>query len=116
MAEEKCFKRLVKQHKKEIIVASVTIITVAGAVLLAKNIAVQNKAVKPLPGPTVKPKVDTVEVAEPMLRIINVREHLRKLPNGYHASAHKIQVATENGISLATNQTLVSSYRRCYAP
>ena len=119
MAEDNRFKKFVKQHKEEIIIAGVTITAVVGAVLIAKNFDVLKKAVNPVSTPMVIPKAAPTEVAivknEPTLKIIDVREHLRTLPTGYHASAHKIQEAAENGIALATNQTLVSSHPRCYA-
>jgi len=119
LTEENRFKKYVKQHKEEIIMAGVTITAVVGAVFLVKNIETLDKAVRLSSTPTVKPKTVPMKVAtitdEPILKTIDVREHLRTLPNGYHASAHKIKEAAENGIVLATNQTLVSSHPRHYA-
>ena len=119
MTEENRFKKYVKQHKEEIIMAGVTITAVIGAVFLVKNIETLNKSVRPSSIPMANPKTAPMKVAtitdEPMLKTIDVREHLRTLPNGYHASAHKIKEAAENGIALATNQTLVSSHPRHYA-
>ena len=96
-----------------------TVVGFTGAVFLVKNIEPLNKSVRPSSIPMAKPKTAPMKVAtitdEPMFKTTDVREHLRALPNGYHASAHKIKEAGENGIALATNQTLVSSHPRHYA-
>lgn len=39
-----------------------------------------------------------------------VSEHIRNLPNGWHASAEKIEAAKEKGIILEPGQTIVNSY------
>ncbi len=113
------FKNFVKRHKEEIIIAGIAITAGVGGVLLAKNLDALKETIKPISTPTVIPKSIPTEAVvitkKPMLKIIDVKEHLRTLPTGYHASAHKIQEAAENGIALATNQTFVSSHSRCYA-
>lgn len=119
MTEENRFKKFIRKHKEELIIAGVSITAVVGGVLLAKNHDVLKETIKPVSKPTVIPKSIPTEAVvitkEPMLKIIDIKEHLRTLPTGYHASAHKIQEAAESGIALATNQTLVSSHLRCYA-
>lgn len=42
----------------------------------------------------------------------DVCDHIRKLPNGWHASAEKIMTAAEYGYNLKPGQTWVDSYTK----
>lgn len=123
MEKKKTLKNWVNDQKTELIVAGATVVTVVGAVLLAKNwdsvkalIPGENvqKAVTPSQVVSAVPVVPVV-TEEPIMKIIDVREHLRTLPEGHHPSAWKVAKAAESGIELAANQTLVSAHPRCYA-
>ena len=70
-------------------------------------IALEERGIQAVPIPAVE--------SDPILRIIDVREHLRNLPQGHHPSVWKIAEAAESGIELAENQTIVSAHPRCYA-
>ena len=117
------FTAWVKAHKTELIIASGAVLTTVGAILLVDNwesvkglFQAEAKITPSRPFNVVPevPNVPAVE-SEPILRIIDVREHLRNLPQGHHPSVWKIAEATESGIELAENQTIVSAHPRCYA-
>ena len=59
--------------------------------------------------------INVSELEEKTLKAIDVREHLRNLPKGYHPSLKKISEAATLGLDLSENQTIVSSHVRCYA-
>ena len=117
------FTAWVKAHKTELIIASGAVLTTVGAILLVDNWETvrgmfQTEA-KITPSRTINvvtevPTVPAVE-SEPILRIIDVREHLCNLPQGHHPSVWKIAEAAESGIELAENQTIVSAHPRCSA-
>ena len=117
------FTAWVKAHKTELIIAGGAVITTVGAILLVDNwesvkglFQTEAKIMpsRPLNVVTEVPTAPAVE-SEPILRIIDVREHLRNLPQGHHPSVWKIAEAAESGIELAENQTIVSAHPRCYA-
>lgn len=117
------FTAWVKAHKTELIIAGGVVLTTVGAILLVDNWETvkglfQTEAKitpsRPLNVVTEVPTAPAVE-SEPILRIIDVREHLRNLPQGHHPSVWKIAEAAESGIELAENQTIVSAHPRCYA-
>ena len=60
---------------------------------------------------TVSDFTETITRASPQ-GPFSVCEHLRTLPEGWHASADKIAYAAERGISLESNQTIVSTYMK----
>ena len=117
------FTAWVKAHKTELIIAGGAVITTVGAILLVDNwesvkgLFKAEAQITPSRPLNVVPKVPTVPAveSEPILRIIDVREHLRNLPQGHHPSVWKIAEAAESGIELAENQTIVSAHPRCYA-
>lgn len=117
------FTAWVKAHKTELIIAGGAVLTTVGAILLVDNWetvkGMFQKEAKITPSRTINvvtevPTVPAVE-SEPILRIIDVREHLRNLPQGHHPSVWKIAEAAGSGIELAENQTIVSAHPRCYA-
>ena len=123
MKEENKIKTWAKAHKKELLIAGGVIVTAVGTVLLIDNM----DAVKALITETQKKALAKETIAiieneiidfvktEPITKIIDVREHLRNLPQGHHPSASKLAEAVKNGIELAENQTIVSAHPRCYA-
>ena len=117
------FTAWVKAHKTELIIAGGVVLTTVGAILLVDNwesvkglFQTEAKITPSRPRNVVTevPTAPAVE-SEPILRIIDVREHLRNLPQGHHPSVWKIAEAAESGIELAENQTIVSAHPRCYA-
>lgn len=144
MEEKKSFLIWVKEHKKQLIIAGVSVATIVGIILAIKNresimrmweslrLAITKQ---PSKADEVKSMLSTtsVPISVPVIEVVpateimvirtngtarspfDVREHLRNLPEGHHPSARKIIEAAESGIELATNQTLVSAHPRCYA-
>lgn len=121
--KENRFTAWVKTHKTELIIAGGVVLTAVGAILLVDNWeSVKGVVVKevrttstlPLNAKTEVPTISAME-SEPILKIVDVREHLRTLPIGHHPSSGKLAEAAEIGIELAENQTIVSAHPRCYA-
>ena len=121
--KENKFTVWVKAHKTELIIAGSAMLPTVGAILLVENwesvkglFQSETKITPshPLNLATEVPTVPAVE-SDPILRIIDVRGHLRNLPQGHHPSIRKIAEAAESGIELAENQTIVSAHPRCYA-
>ncbi len=121
--KENKFTAWVKAHKSKLIIAGGVVLTTVGTILLVDNwdaikgFMVGETKIKPSRQLNVVTEVPTVPAveSEPILRIIDVREHLRNLPQGHHPSVWKIAEAAESGIELAENQTIVSAHPRCYA-
>lgn len=124
---KKSFFEKVKEHKTEIIIAGVTIITIAGVVLIAKNRNLfSDRNVAKLLKDGAKVNVDVIphiaEATENTVisiqsneRIIDVSKHIRNLPEGWKASSEKLDSAIKSGIALAANQTWVDSYSKLCA-
>ncbi len=101
--KEKKFSNWVKKHKTKLLIAGGVIVTTVGTVLLIDNWdSVKSLIVKevnnvPAGSLHIKSEVSNVAIAagEPVIKIIDVREHLRNLPNGYHPSAQKVAKAVE---------------------
>ena len=117
MTESK-FKTWIKNHKTELIVAGGAILTTLGAIALLDTYILNSKKMV-LPPPTmINEEVHAVPVveSEPIIKTTWVRMHPRNLPSGHHPSVNKLLEATEFGVELTENQTLVSAYsRRCVA-
>jgi len=120
--KENKFTMWVKSHKTELVVAGSVVLTALGVIFLSENW----ESVKKLDVVKTKktlnhslnispdaPIIIAVE-NEPVLKIIDVREHLRNLPQGHRPSGAKIAEAAQLGIELANNQTFVSGYPRSY--
>ncbi|MDR3542714.1 MAG: hypothetical protein P4L69_17390 [Desulfosporosinus sp.] len=127
MGEKKSFYEKVKEHKTEIIIAGVTIISIAGAVLIAKSwdlLKNQNVAILLKDGvkgndaiiPFVPEAVQNVVINIPSNgRVIDVSRHIRNLPMGWMASSEKLDSAIKNGTVLGANQTWVDTYSKLCA-
>lgn len=124
---KKSFFEKVKEHKTEIIIAGVTIISIAGIVLIAKNRNLfSSHSVANLLKDGVKVNSDIIpQVAEVTKnagisiqsnrRVIDVSKHIRNLPEGWKASSEKLDSAIKSGIMLGENQTWVDSYSKLCA-
>lgn len=139
--QKKGFIQWVKAHKKELIIAGISITAVIAAILGYRNresiIAmwdtlkktISKAPVNKLPAVNVAPKVETITpavantaeaIAEPSIRIVRmmpqypfeVTDHIRNLPDGWHASAEKIASAAEHGYELLPGQTWVEKHTK----
>ena len=130
MIEQRKLIRWIREHKKALIIAGVSIGTLIAIVLGIKN----REAIKALwaslrkvaEKPAVHAmKVPPIEAAHPAVEDVvtvvaqhretipfDVAKHVRNLPDGWHASADKIATALENGFELAEGQTWVSDYMK----
>lgn len=128
--EKKTFVDWVKEHKKELIIAGVSIAAIIAVIVGIKNHKALEEAQLSLrklveKTPEAIPTVNTASIAEvtPVKDIVeinivtadriphDVAEHLRNLPNGWKASAEKIATAAEHGYDLRPGQTWVEAYR-----
>lgn len=123
---ESIFKKA-KEHKKEIAIVAVTVFSVAVAVLIVKSKAAislpdkkeivhtgletQFGAVTPVSGLIQK----NVASNSSSGNIINVKEHIRNLPNNWNPSQSKIELAAKQGYSLEPKQILVNAYTKVCA-
>lgn len=137
--QKKGFIQWVKAHKKELIIAGINITAIVAAVLGYRNresiIAMWDalkKTISKAPANKI-PVVNTVTkiemitpavvntaeaVAEPSIKVgrmlpqypFEVTNHIRNLPEGWHASAEKIASAAEHGYELLPGQTWVEKY------
>ena len=132
MREQKSkFIKWVKNHKKELILAGVSLTAIILAIrnrdsinmlweYLKKRIEEQQTKIPPnscsyIEKITVFPSNSMASIPESHLETaipINVREHIRNLPNGHHPSPEKVADALELNIPLKPNQTWVKPYIR----
>ena len=126
MSEKKSFFEKFKEHRTEIIIAGVAIVSITGVVLLTKNWDVikgktvtnllkQGAKIRANDVPAVQTIVENaveIEVAE---KIVDVSKHLRTLPTGHTASLEKMLTAIENGFQLEKGQTWVDAYSKMCA-
>ena len=133
MEERKGLINWIKAHKKELIIAGISVGTLIMIVLgfeNKKSIAIAwDSLSKVLKQPATKVPVPvtkaTVEIPlEPIHEVIaavasnsgslpfEVSRHIRNLPDGWHASPGKIAEALNNGIILMDGQTWVDSYMK----
>lgn len=131
---KKGFLMWVKAHKKQLILAGVSITTIVGIILGIKNKdAIEElwtslaKTVKKVPtSATTSMPVSTVPVTVPEVdlqirpythptEVFDVSRHVRTMAAGKHHSAAKAAEAAALGIDLLPNQTLVGPYTKCAA-
>ena len=130
MKEQRKLIRWIREHKKALIIAEISIATLIAIVLGIKNReaikglwASLRKAVeKPAAHVAKVPPVETGRPAvEEVIAVVaqrsetipfDVSKHIRNLPDGWHASADKIATALENGFELAEGQTWVTEYAK----
>lgn len=109
-------KKFCKEHKEQIgtglLIVGAGVCAFAlgysiGSVSKGKNVEMQLDAIR------AKKTFDAeilLKPAESVVKEVKVPGYIRSLPEGYHASFEKIAEATEKGIELMENQTLVNSY------
>ena len=128
MEKWKKFIEKVKEHKKEIIIAGVTIVVIAGAIIVVNKLDLLDK--KEL-ARLLKIKSDSKTKLIPILKevtqevivveshssskIIDVCSHLRNLPEGCAASADRVASAIVHGYELGERQTWVIDYSKTCA-
>ena len=128
--EKKTFVDWVKEHKKELIIAGVSIATIIAIIIGVKNHEAIEETWSSI-RKRIEKKADvvlvtnTVTMAEvtPVKDVVksnivtvdrgphDVAQHLRNLPEGWKASAEKIATAAEHGYDLLPGQTWVEAYR-----
>jgi len=128
--EKKNFMDWVKEHKKELIIAGVSIATIISLIVGIKNRKTFKEAWESLRKlvekiPETISDVELIPIAEvtPVKEIVesnittadriphDVARHLRNLPEGWKASAEKIATAAKHGFDLLPGQTWVEAYR-----
>lgn len=133
MEERKGLIRWIKEHKKVLIAAGITIGTLILIILGIKNkdsIKLVWDSLKKVPeNPTPKTveevtrtisktPIEPVPIVTPVVPSnsetlpYEVSRHIRNLPDGWHASQEKIEEALKNNISLVEGQTWVESYTK----
>lgn len=136
--DKKSFLKWIKAHRRELIIAGISVSTLIVIVLGANNIEMLKALLKSLrerisnPTSVKVPQIPTAVVIEQTPTIISssipidtlllssnadslpfeVQKHIRNLPEGWHASAEKIATALDNGIILEAGQTWVENYMK----
>lgn len=119
-----------KAHKKQLILAGMSITTIAGIILgiknkdtfvelwstLKKSVKGVDKSLPTLPAfQTVEPAIESVVIprsyAIPQVSF-GVNQHIRTLSGGRQHSVEKAAQAASIGIALLPNETLVDSYTK----
>ena len=130
-SKEKGFFEKAKEHKKEIAIGAAIVFSVVVAVLVVKNRAAFISAIKSSrieevltnsletrnnAGPLISESVEkSVTSNLPIGNIINVREHIRNLPEGWNPSISKVELAAKYGYSMEGHQTWVNAYTKASA-
>ncbi|MCR5417871.1 MAG: hypothetical protein K6E84_03055 [Lachnospiraceae bacterium] len=128
--EKKTFVDWIKKHKRELLVAGVSIAAIIAMVIGIKERKALEEAwsslrsmvektpehvfdAKPVPSMDAEPVKDIVKMSITSVDKIphDVAEHLRNLPEGWKASAQKIATAADHGYDLLPGQTWVEAYR-----
>jgi len=119
-----------KDHKKEIAIGAVTILSVVAIVLVVKNRATIEAAIKSTHtkgglanslktrnnvAPTISEVTPTNIPRNAPIVEINVRGHIRNLPEGWNPSASNKEVARNLGYYLDKHQTWVNPYTKIAA-
>ena len=133
MEDRKSLIQWIKEHKKQLIIAGISIGTLILIILGIKNRAAIKAVWDSLRGVVKHP---TAKAAEEVTKVVTeippataseyvtavasnsgtlpfeVSRHIRNLPNGWHASPGKIAEALKNNIILMDGQTWVDSYMK----
>ena len=120
MEEKQTFIKWVKAHKKELIVAGISVAALVALIVAVKKkdsiLALWDSLKKDVAEVPTKSAVESIPMAEAVseTNIIDfpVRGHKRYLPNGNHASLEKIASAPEHGYTLQPGQTWVEGYTK----
>ncbi len=134
MRERDRFINWVKAHKKQLILAGISVTAIIGIILGLKNreaiaelwVTLENSLKKPtgnltetlptakLVPPVVEEAVVVRSYTSPQ-EAFDVSQHIRNLSGSRHHSMEKAAEAAAMGIELLPNQTLVDSYTKCAA-
>ena len=131
----------IKAHKKELIIAGISITAIISAILVIKNresimrmweslrLSITKQPLKATEGKSML-STRSAPISVPVIEIVPVKEitvvrttdiaqspfdvsdHLRKLHDGWQASANKMATAAEHGYNLQPGQTWVDSYTK----
>ena len=135
MKTEQCkFIKWVNAHKKELIIAGVSISTVVAIIFACKNRNELHTLMNALKGqldnrrhfrspfrssrtvntPNVGPDMGFPKLKPCVISNVpqEIKSHIRNLPKGWNASAEKLATAAEKGYLLLPGQTWVDSYTR----
>ena len=128
--KKKSFIEKAKEHKKEIAIGAVAILSVVAVVLVVKNKATIKAAFKSMNNEGVL--VNSLETRNSVAPIIsevtptsipsnvpiveiNVRGHIRNLPEGWNPSASNKEIARTLGYCLDEHQTWINPYTKTAA-
>ena len=128
--DKKTFLDWIKKHKKELIIAGVSVAAIIAVIIGIRNRKALGEAWASLrklveKTPEAIPTVNSASNVQVMhAKVIeevdilrtdkiphDVAAHLRNLPEGWKASAEKIATAAEHGYNLRPGQTWVEAYR-----
>ena len=125
--KKKGFFEKVKEHKKEIAISAVIVIA---TVLVVKNKGAFQSSIKSVRmeealtssletpdnvGSLISESISTSVSSNFPIDNINVRGHVRNLPEGWKPSSGRGELAAEYGYSLGENQTFVSPHKKVAA-
>ncbi len=111
MSKKEKVKNWINVHKKELIVGVVATAILIFVGLKAKELYLLRIADLE-EGDDFQDSIDNIEKTIEITRVIEVREGIRNLPEGYKASDEKIAEAIAKGIELGPRQTIVDSYKK----
>ena len=128
--EKKKIMTWIKEHKKDLIIAGLSISTILLTIAAIKHPKVLEEtwmSLKKMTEKTVNNGIEMMSnsmpegslyqeaVLEEVMPVITIQrsvdKHLRNLPEGFHASAEKLATAAENGFELLPGQTWVNGYQ-----
>lgn len=134
MSEKHKFVDWVKAHKKQLLIAGISVTAIIGIIIGLKNkdaikelwAALDNSLSK---NPEKLPEsIAIVQAAPPVIEEVipirlytspqepfDVSQHIRNLSGGRHHSSEKAAEAAVLGIDLLPHQTLVDTYTKCAA-
>lgn len=125
--EKQTFIQWVKAHKKELIIAGISVSSIICLIVgikkreaildLWKSLQEQLHSCSAVPLDNSNDKFCEAKIIEFPLKkdsvaSIEVREHVRNLPDGWNASMGKILSAKEHGYQLEPGQTWVDTYKK----
>lgn len=132
--KKKGFIAWVKAHRKQLVLAGISVATIIGVIIGLKNkeaildlwnsledsiTKVPEKLPEPMCVAQVTPpaleEVISVRSYTSPQEAFDVSQHIRNMSGGRHHSAEKAAEAATLGISLLPNQTIVDTYTKCAA-
>ena len=126
--KEQRFLEKVKEHKNKIAIGAAAVLTMVAAGLVAKNREAFISAIKASSNEKVLTNgLETGNKTIPLIlesvsqssinnfQNINVKKHIRNLPEGYNPSYSKMESAAKNGVYLEGNQTWVIAHSKMSA-